>query len=75
MCYVSLYIVFQTTVVGMEKRGRGRVMVVTEWEGERKGENKFVLVRHRCTVCMPFHFMSCSKNLSIRGVHRPMDKS
>ena len=62
------FFVFQAAVVGMEKRERGWVMVVTEGEGERKGENKFLLVRHRCNVCMPFHFMSCSNNLPIRGV-------
>ena len=49
MCCVIfniLFFVFETAVVGMERRGKGQVMVVTEWEGERKGVNKFVLVRH-----------------------------
>ena len=65
MCYVSFYTLFSRQ---QERWGRGLVMVVTEWEGERKGEKKFVLVRYSCTACMVFHVISCRKKLPIRGV-------
>ena len=47
----------------MERRGRGRVIVVTEWEGERKGENKLVLVR-QMSVCN--ETVSLVKSFSVR---------
>ena len=53
-----VYAIFLTAVVGIERMGRGWVMVVTEWEGERKGEKKLVLVRYSCVVCMAFHVHS-----------------
>ena len=57
----------------MEWRGRRCVIVVTEWEGKQKGEKKFVLVRHSCTVCMAFQFIrvSCGKKGESSG---PVDK-
>ena len=61
-------LVVQTAVVEMERNGRGWVMVVTEWEGEQRGEKKFVLVRYSCTVHMAFYVMSCSKKLPMWGV-------
>ena len=59
MCHV-----FQTAVVGMERRGRRCIMVVIEWEGGQKDEKKFVEVRYSCTVCMAIQFIraSCGKN-------------
>ena len=73
MCHVNLNIllfVFQTAVLGMERRGRRRVM---EWEGEQKREKKCVFVRHSCTVCMAFQFryVSCGKK---GESSRPVDK-
>ena len=47
-CNIDLYSYSQTAVVGMERRDRVCVMVLTG----RKGQNRFVLVRHSCTLCI-----------------------